>query len=148
MPNYLVSCLQDQCSYFIACTAYNVLHIMKQMSKICHKNISKRKSEKPRNYLFKMKKINEIVPEKGLFTSVKGRFCLTKKALVWSRRESGDQILPHQKIFWHIWFELTKMFFFSKRVLFNRALDPGMFYHFKIGPGFWIKTVLGNKLWV
>ena len=55
---------------------------MKQMSKICHKNISKRKYEKPRHYLFKMKKINEIAPEKRLFTSVKGRFCLTKKALV------------------------------------------------------------------
>ena len=39
------------------------------MCEVCDKNISKEKYEKLRNYLFKMKKLNEIVLQKGLLAS-------------------------------------------------------------------------------
>ena len=51
------------------------------MNKMCNKNISEGKYEKLRNYLFRMKEFNEIVLEKGLFTLVKGQFCLIKRYL-------------------------------------------------------------------
>ena len=45
------------------------------MCEICDENISKEKYKKTRNYLFKMKELNEIVLEKGkvLFPSIKGK---------------------------------------------------------------------------
>ena len=43
------------------------LCLIKQMCEICDKNISK-----------ELKELNEIVPEKELFASMKGQLCMTK----------------------------------------------------------------------
>ena len=58
-----------------------VSYIIKYVCKIFDKNISDKKHEKLRNYLFKMKKFNQIVLGKGLFVSIKGHLCLTKRHL-------------------------------------------------------------------
>ena len=68
------------------------------MCEICDENISKEKYKKTRNYLFKMKELNEIVLEKGkvLFPSIKGKL-FDKRASGKSKRASGGQIAAQRK---------------------------------------------------
>ena len=44
----------------------------------CDKNISNKNYAKSRNYLSKMKKLDQTVIQKGLFASIKGHLCLSQ----------------------------------------------------------------------
>ena len=48
------------------------------MCKISDNNISNKKYEKLRNYLFKIKEFSQTVLGKGLYVSIKGYLCLTR----------------------------------------------------------------------
>ena len=81
-----------------------------------------------------MKELNEIVFEKRLLASIKGKFCLTKGHLGYQEGYVEVKYPPHRKLFLALLIQIRKKFFL-KRALFNEASDPWMLYLSKIGPG-------------
>ena len=84
-----------------------------------------------------MKELNQIVLQKGLFTSIKGQLCLTKGT--WTTQKDRQRLNPpppppNQKLFLISFVCIKKNNFFSKKGTFNKAYNPGMLYLSKIGP--------------
>ena len=51
----------------------------------CDTNISDKNYAKLKHYFSKMKELNQIIFQIGIFTSIKGHLCLTKRHLGWGR---------------------------------------------------------------
>ena len=99
------------------------------MCEICDKNISKEKHEKLRNYLFKIKELNKIVPGKWLFASIKGQLYLTKEHLG-NQQGQKERVPPHQKFFFNT-FDSNSEVFFKKRHFLTKRPIPGCFTFLK-----------------
>ena len=53
----------------------------KLICKKCDNNVSNKSYAKSKSYLSKIKKLDQIVLQKGLFASIKGHFCLRRRHL-------------------------------------------------------------------
>ena len=84
-----------------------------------------------------MKELDQVILQKGLFTSIKGYLSLIKRHLDNQERQLGVE--PPSLIdgyFWQISFVLGKMFF--KKGTFNEGSNPWMLYLSKICPVCWM----------
>ena len=89
---------------------------------------------KIKNYLSKMKELDQSVLQKGLFVSVKGHLCLKKKTLGLSRRTGWVWPPSSQKLFLISFIYIKKKNFFKKGT-FKEVSNARKFYLSKISPG-------------
>ena len=131
---YLISCFHDQCSQFS-----RICIIMSDSCKTAmekYKDISNKNYAKLMGYLFKMKELEQIVLQKGFFTSIKGHLCLSNGTWIIQkdRRMLNPPKLQVIVDICHLSkFLLGKIFFIKKdEAFFSKAFDPWMLYLSKI----------------
>ena len=78
--------------------------------------------------------MNEIVPGKWPFASIKRQCCLTKGHLGNQEGHMEVEYPLHMKLFLTPLIQIKKKFFFKKGHLFNEVSDPWMLYLFEIVP--------------
>ena len=74
-----------------------------------------------------MKELDQIVLQKGLFASIKGRSCLTKGYLDNSEGQLVVESPPNQKLFLKSFIYIKKKKFSSKKALLTKRPIPGRF---------------------
>ena len=95
------------------------------MGEECDNYISNENYEKLRNYLSKLKELNQIVLQKELFASIKGHLYLIKEYLDNPEGQVEVELPLIGSYFWQVSFILTKKkFFFFKNDTFNKASNP------------------------
>ena len=105
------------------------------MGEECDNYISNENYEKLRNYLSKLKELNQIVLQKELFASIKGHLYLIKGYLDNPEGQVEVELPLIGSYFWQVSFILTKKNFFSSKMtlLTKRPIpDPLMLYLSKI----------------
>ena len=110
-----------------------ICHVKKHIWKICDENVSNKKPWKIKN-LFKLKQFSQTVHGKGIFVSIKGHFCLTKRHLANAEGKWRSNI-PHRKYFLILLIQIKKKK--SKRALFEKASDLWLLYLSKIVSDRW-----------
>ena len=96
----------------------------------CEKNISNRNYSKLRNYLFKMKELDQIILQGGLFTSNKGHFCLAKGYFDNPERQIEVAFPPNWKLFLITFIHIKKKNF-SKMILLTKCPISGRFIYYE-----------------
>ena len=99
------------------------------MSEICDKIILKEKQQIKN--LFKTKEFHEIVLGKGLFVSINGQLCLTKRHLVNQEGKVEVKYLPHRKLYLTLSIHIKKNFFFQKGQFLTKRAIQGHFIFLK-----------------
>ena len=95
------------------------------MGEECDNYISNENYEKLRNYLSKLKELNQIVLQKELFASIKGHLYLIKEYLDNPEGQVEVELPLIGSYFWQVSFILTKKkIFFFKNDTFNKASNP------------------------